>query len=61
MLYFARIRDIPEDQADILKLLDNLFDAKKAHRELVDKMEKLGHFFTSVEKNPKSGTPLKYE
>jgi hypothetical protein len=43
----AEIRELPTENAGVLRLLDILFDLKKIHKEIVDKLEFLSK--TSME------------
>lgn len=38
VISLAEIREIPSKNVEILKLLDSLFDAKKIHKEIVEKL-----------------------
>jgi len=39
VISLAEIRELPTKNADVLRLLDTLFEAKKIHKEIVDKLE----------------------
>ena len=40
-LALAELKEIPKKGLEFIRLLDVLFDAKKTHKDLVDKMKKL--------------------
>ena len=54
VISLAEIREIPFNNADVLKLLDCLFDLEKIHKEIVDK---LGFF--SINSEEESGQKLR--
>jgi hypothetical protein len=56
-LALAEMKEIPKKGLEFMRLLDVLFDAKKAHRDLVDKMKKLN---IEPEEHKLSFNTLKY-